>query len=189
MERGSPRSDCGRNFRRSEGEGNAVLQRARVATRGWTPDIEGPQSLRGLPRSRSLQKEAGAATTRLGCFVADLLQQSRRLSSWLEHEDSLVVARALIILIGRTINMLEHQVKWQHQRFVQEGGFREQLSSQRQEVRGQQQNAPSCPVCGDRMARRQTRSGAAFWGCCAYPKCQGSRPAEEGRRPPEERRR
>jgi ssDNA-binding Zn-finger/Zn-ribbon topoisomerase 1 len=35
----------------------------------------------------------------------------------------------------------------------------------------------------------QTRSGAFFWGCCAYPKCQGSRPAEEGRRPPEERRR
>ena len=60
--------------------------------------------------------------------VAHLLQQSRRLSAWLEHEDSLVVARALIILIGRTINMLEHQVKWQHQRFVQEGGFREQLS-------------------------------------------------------------
>ena len=110
MERGSPPSDCGWNVRDSKGEGSVVLQRTKIPTRGGTPDIEGPQSLRGLPRSRSLQKEACAATTRLGCFVADLLQQSRRLSAWLEHEDSLVVARALIILIGRTIIMLEHQV-------------------------------------------------------------------------------
>ena len=35
--------------------------------------------------------------------------------------------------------------------------------------------APSCPQCGRTMVRRQSRSGAPFWGCSAYPQCQGHR--------------
>ena len=42
-------------------------------------------------------------------------------------------------------------------------------------------SAPSCPKCGARMVLRTARKGAAagsrFWGCQAYPRCRGTRPA------------
>jgi restriction system protein len=42
---------------------------------------------------------------------------------------------------------------------------------------------PACPQCGSEMALREARRGAnagrKFWGCRRYPKCKGTRPAEE----------
>ena len=41
--------------------------------------------------------------------------------------------------------------------------------------------APLCPVCSRSMilrtARKGVTAGADFWGCSAYPKCRGTRPA------------
>lgn len=37
-------------------------------------------------------------------------------------------------------------------------------------------DAPPCPVCGAKTARRHDRNGRAFWGCVNYPSCRGSRP-------------
>jgi restriction system protein len=40
---------------------------------------------------------------------------------------------------------------------------------------------PACPRCGSamvmRMARKGASAGSKFWGCPAYPKCKGTRPA------------
>ena len=39
--------------------------------------------------------------------------------------------------------------------------------------------SPTCPKCGNAMARRTARqgarAGASFWGCSAFPKCRGVR--------------
>lgn len=41
---------------------------------------------------------------------------------------------------------------------------------------------PACPKCGEPMLRRTAKSGAnagaGFWGCPAFPRCRGTRPAE-----------
>ncbi|MCS3903806.1 hypothetical protein J2T55_001838 [Methylohalomonas lacus] len=37
-------------------------------------------------------------------------------------------------------------------------------------------DAPECPVCGRSMVRRRARgryAGSQFWGCAAFPACQG----------------
>lgn len=39
---------------------------------------------------------------------------------------------------------------------------------------------PACPVCGGRMALRESRrgktAGEKFWGCGDFPRCRGTRP-------------
>ena len=41
---------------------------------------------------------------------------------------------------------------------------------------GTNEDAPLCPLCNSRMAKRHDRNGRAFWGCTQYPRCRGSRP-------------
>ena len=41
---------------------------------------------------------------------------------------------------------------------------------------GTQEDAPLCPFCNSKMAKRHDRNGRAFWGCTQYPRCRGSRP-------------
>ena len=40
-------------------------------------------------------------------------------------------------------------------------------------------SAPSCPICAtpmvQRMAKRGSTTGSAFWGCSGYPSCRGTR--------------
>ena len=50
LERGSPRSDCGWNFRDRNGDANIGLRKAQIPM-SLNAGNEGPQSLRGLPRS------------------------------------------------------------------------------------------------------------------------------------------
>ena len=85
----------------------------------------------------------------------------------------------MLILLGRTINMLLRQKEAQGESFAQEGGFREKLTAIRIEARAQEEGAPDCPECGKPMKRRKARSGAnaghEFWGCTGYPNCRGIR--------------
>src|SRR5437667_11516503 len=60
-------------------------------------------------------------------------------------------------------------------RFVQEGGYSEQLATARiaerekQSEMGRTNKGPVCPVCGKvmvvRTARKGQRAGSQFWGC------------------------
>jgi restriction system protein len=44
----------------------------------------------------------------------------------------------------------------------------------------QQAAPPACPKCSEPMTPRTNRqTGAAFWGCAAYPRCRGTRAAGE----------
>lgn len=111
-----------------------------------------------------------------------ILVQKRKFSPWLESDDDAVMANALLILIARVINMLNHQLESQGETFQEEGGFREKLTALRVEHRAEKEAAPACPECGKPMARRQAKAGAkagqAFWGCTGYPACRGVRPVE-----------
>jgi four helix bundle suffix protein len=110
---------------------------------------------------------------------AHILAQKRKFDRWLEFDDPEVVANCLLILIGRVINMLNHQLESQGEKFRQEGGFREKLTGIRLAARTDQEGAPTCPDCGKPMTRRHARSGKHagqdFWGCTGYPDCQGIR--------------
>jgi four helix bundle suffix protein len=96
------------------------------------------------------------------------------------------MANALLILIARVINMLNHQMEAQGEAFAKEGGFREKLTGIRVDARAKQEDAPACPECGKPMTRRKARSGKnagkAFWGCTGYPDCRGVREMGEATR-------
>jgi len=113
---------------------------------------------------------------------AYLLAQYDKFRHWLDAEDPDLTANALLLLIGRTLNMLGRQKEAQGEAFRQEGGFRERLTAARLETRDQQQadpDEPACPECGKRMRKRLAKAGRnvgqPFWGCTGYPACKGTR--------------
>jgi len=116
-----------------------------------------------------------------GCV--HILAQQKKFAPWLASDDDTVVANALLILIARTVNMLNHQMESQGEQFKEEGGFREKLSGIRHEVMAGRENAPACPDCGAPMRKRTAKSGKhpgqPFWGCSKYPACNGLRPYEQ----------
>ncbi len=107
-----------------------------------------------------------------------VLEQRKKYARWLDAEDPVVVANAMLIIIGRALNMLKGQIDAQGKAFAEAGGFSERLAARRLEAREGQKNAepsPSCPQCQQPMRRRQSAKGD-FWGCSAYPDCKGIRP-------------
>ena len=114
---------------------------------------------------------------------AHILVQKRKFAQWLDSDSDEIMANALLILIARVINMLNHQMESQGDTFKEEGGFREKLTTIRVEARAKQDGAPVCPECGKPMARRTAKSGKnagrEFWGCTGYPECKGVREVEE----------
>lgn len=116
---------------------------------------------------------------------AYLLGQYDKFARWLDSDDPDLVANALLLLIGRVLNMLARLKEAQGVAFREEGGFRERLTAARLETRDQQQaevGAPACPDCGKPMRRREAKNGKnagrPFWGCTGYPACKGTREVE-----------
>jgi len=106
------------------------------------------------------------------------LAQRKKYARWLDADDAVVVANAMLIIIGRALNMLKSQIEAQGKAFEETGGFSERLTAKRVEARDQQKTdaAPACPQCGKAMRRCKSAKGD-FWGCSAYPDCKGTRPA------------
>jgi four helix bundle suffix protein len=115
-----------------------------------------------------------------------ILDQKRKFDPWLQSDDDVTMANALLILTARVINMLNHQMESQGESFKEAGGFREKLAGIRVQARAQQDGAPACPECGQPMARRVAKNGknagVPFWGCTAYPNCRGVRAIGEKER-------
>jgi len=106
------------------------------------------------------------------------LTQRRKYATWLDSQDPVVVANAMHLIIGRTLNMLKSQIEAQGKAFEETGGFSERLHTRRLEAREGQRAAepsPDCPQCNQPMRRRRSAKGE-FWGCTAYPDCKGTRP-------------
>jgi len=104
------------------------------------------------------------------------LEQRKKYARWLDDKGPVIVANAMLIIIGRALNMLKSQIEAQGQRFEETGGFSERLMARRVEARERNREpAPECPVCGKVMRRRKSAKGE-FWGCSDYPECKGLRP-------------
>ena len=104
------------------------------------------------------------------------LEQRKKYARWLDSNDDAVVANAMLIIIGRALNMLNRQIEAQGAAFEAAGGFSERLTAKRLEARERDREpSPECPQCGKPMRRRTSAKGE-FWGCSAYPECKGTRP-------------
>jgi restriction system protein len=106
------------------------------------------------------------------------LEQRRKYARWLDAEDPVVVANAMLIIIGRALNMLKSQIAAQGEAFEQTGGFSERLTARRIQAREEKLDAGpvlQCPQCGKPMRRRKSAKGE-FWGCAGFPQCKGTRP-------------
>jgi len=110
------------------------------------------------------------------------LEQRRKYAAWLDADDAVVVANAMLIIIGRALIMLKRQIEAQGKAFEETGGFSERLTAKRIEAREQgKAPSPDCPLCGKAMRRRNSATGP-FWGCSASPDCKGTKPTgQEGR--------
>lgn len=116
-------------------------------------------------------------------FGVYTLAMRKRCSAWLENEDPLTAANAILIAIRRACALLTAQMRRTADDFTQEGGFTERMSKARLEVRdaaAQAAGAPTCPKCGRPMrkmiCRKGRNAGNAFWSCTGYPDCNGTRP-------------
>ncbi len=113
-------------------------------------------------------------------FCLHVLAQYRKFEPELSAEDSRIRANALLILISRTLNMMDRYIKRVGAEFAESGGFRERLTQVRSESRarndGVPEEAPACPQCHSPMRMRRTRKdNRPFWGCTEYPACRGVR--------------
>lgn len=117
-------------------------------------------------------------------FTDDMVHQSARhaldqrmkYARWLDSDDDLIVANAMLIIIGRALNMLKSQIEAQGEAFTETGGFSERLMSARLAAReNNQEPSPECPLCKHPMRKRRSTKGE-FWGCSDFPDCKGSRP-------------
>ncbi len=108
------------------------------------------------------------------------MKQRAKYACWLDSDDAAVVANALLIIIGRALNMLKSQIEAQGKAFEETGGFSERLMTRRLKARDLQQavDAPDCPQCGKPMRQRKSAKGE-FWGCSAFPDCKGIRPMKQ----------
>ena len=96
--------------------------------------------------------------------------------------DSITYARMLYVLCSRCAKMVERLLASRLEQFKQQGGFTENLTKERVATQTQQaldQGTPTCPLCGKPMIKRYykrgTKAGQSFWGCSAYPACEGTR--------------
>ena len=103
-------------------------------------------------------------------------------------------ANTLLCLINQASYLLHRQLERLEQDFLEHGGFTERLFAVRTRQRQARldhsnhsersvsgpASAPACPHCGkpmrQRTARKGVRAGQPFWGCSAYPDCNGTRP-------------
>lgn len=104
------------------------------------------------------------------------LEQRKKYARWLDADDAVVVANAMLIILGRALKMLKGQIEAQGKAFEETGGFNERLMAKRIQAREKEQTpTPDCPRCGKSMRRRKSAKGD-FWGCSTFPECKGTRP-------------
>lgn len=149
----------------------------------WAPDSPEAQEVRHVPRQFKTHHSNPSDPTDL----TDLTDQERwsLYARWLEHEDPAIRANATICLIHQANYVLDRQIETLERKFIEEGGYSEQLASARIAERNRKKEDPAepadqppqCPVCAGLMVLRTARAGKSagrqFWGCAAYPDCKG----------------
>ena len=117
-------------------------------------------------------------------FGEYILAMRRRCAEWLESEDPLVAANAILITIRRAAAFLKGQMDKTADAFLEEGGFTERMSRARiaardEKARASHGDTQKCPRCGrdlrKMVARKGRNAGNEFWGCSGYPECDFTR--------------
>ena len=99
----------------------------------------------------------------------------------MENDDPVVAANAILVTIDRACALLRRQMDALGEDYRERGGFTEHLSKVRMERREKvaDDDAPTCPQCGGPMrkilAKKGANAGNPFWGCAAWPQCDGTR--------------
>jgi four helix bundle suffix protein len=150
----------------------------------WEPDSPEAMAVRQVPQKFKEDRSDQSDLT-------DLTDQERwaLYAPWLEHDNPVVRANALICLIHQANFLLDQQIAALEERFVEEGGYSEQLATARLAERERKKKCdptdrsdpsdriPNCPQCGKamvlRMAKTGKNAGKQFWGCTGYPDCKG----------------
>jgi four helix bundle suffix protein len=150
----------------------------------WLPDGPEASEVRAVPRT--FRKDPSDQTD-----LTDLSDQERwaLYAHWLDHADPAIRANATICLIHQANFLLDRQIAALEAAFVEDGGYSEQLATERLRHRKDQSDRsdptnptdlqpPNCPACGTLMALRTAKSGktpgSQFWGCTKYPDCKGT---------------
>ena len=143
----------------------------------WDRDSPDARSVCDVPR-KFKQDEAASSKPKDLTQLSDGERWSLY-SGWLEHEEPSIRANAVICLIHQANYLLDRQITKLEQEFIQGGGYSEQLATARLAERQKQRSdpIPDCPKCGGAMslrtAKQGKRAGEQFWGCAAYPQCNG----------------
>ena len=150
----------------------------------WLPDGPEASEVRAVPRT--FRKDPSDQTD-----LTDLSDQERwaLYAHWLDHANPAIRANATICLIHQANFLLDRQIAALETAFVEDGGYSEQLATERLRHRKDQSDRsdptnptdlqpPNCPACGSLMALRTAKSGktpgSQFWGCTKYPDCKGT---------------
>jgi restriction system protein len=148
----------------------------------WAPDSPEANEVHAVPHT--FKKDPSNLT--------DLSDQQRwaLYARWLEHDDPAVRANTIICLINQANFLLDRQLAALETAFIEQGGFSEQLATERLRHRRNadhqdpsnpsDQKPPTCPTCGGQTALRTAKAGknpgSQFWGCTNYPTCKGTLP-------------
>ena len=150
----------------------------------WAPNSPEASAVRAVPTR--FRKDQSNPSDRSD--LSDLGDQERfaLYARWLEHADAAVRANALICLIHQANYLLDHQIAALEAAFISDGGYSEQLATERLRQRRLPKDQPDlpqpppCPKCGALTALRTAKAGkipgSQFWGCTAYPACKGTSP-------------
>lgn len=152
----------------------------------WAPDSAEASAVRAVASRRDRTDQSDPTD------LTDLTDQQRYAlyARWLDHADAAVRANALICLIHQANYLLDRQIAALEAAFISEGGYSEQLATERLRQRRMKDRTdrsdptdqtdlrpPKCPQCGALMALRTAKSGKTpgrqFWGCAKYPECKG----------------
>ena len=151
----------------------------------WDPDSPEASEVRGVPaRFKNDRSDLSDPTD-----LTDLNDHQRwaLYSRWLDHADPVVRVNAVICLIHQANYLLDCQIAALEEAFITEGGYSEQLATERLKWRRNDQTdqsdqtdrsdlkPPACPQCGNLMVLRTAKNtGSQFWGCSQYPDCKGT---------------
>lgn len=150
----------------------------------WDPEGPEASAVRAVPSK--FRKDRSDLSD-----LTDLSDQQRYAlyARWLEHAEPAVRVNTLLCLIHQANYLLDHQIAALEAAFIEEGGYSEQLATERLRRRKDQADRadptdrtdhkpPECPKCGALMALRTAKGGKTpggqFWGCTHYPECKGT---------------
>jgi restriction system protein len=153
----------------------------------WEPASPEASAVRSVPAA--FRKDRSDQTDRSDPSDLTDLSDAERwalYARWLEHADPAIRANALLCLINQANYLLDRQIAALEEAFLEEGGYSEQLATERLRrrvkapVEPDVPAPPKCPQCGALMALRTAKAGktpgAQFWGCAKYPACKGTLP-------------